>query len=735
MLPKKADPQSPRDLRPISVGNYFYSVYSKTLATFDFCTTFAGQFGDVKNGVEGLAHAARMAESEGIVDGHQTYVSLSLDARQAYDSVYHAAIHDSLFANETAAKTRRAILWSVLSDPRISVLCDKGKPSSLLTVERGVPQGCAASTKLFHMVIDEPLRNADAVNGCHLLALHDDMLLIGRPEDIKDKLATLKSELSLIGLEFNLNKCKIAINRDGPLHASLLDDVNEHLGNFAVTEEPIRHCGTQIGGTIAQRQSIYGKQIEAVIANMNRLCESEVMTTQQQALVLRFCHGTRIEHLTRYLPFTELRDTTIEVNGAPVSALEHFDQQIAKAFISDTLYESITPHRRDAMTLPSSMGGVGFMCMEERQAISYICSNLATRKLTKHGQLSPDHPLLEELSTALTACADRVESDFNNANFLTLLNDRSNQHDDLAHRLSHVPSMMHLTNSNKKERIVQHYGDNEMQQKRVRVMLAQWSTLGAAMWFVLPLILPRMTMPDNAFRYAMTTRLFIRPDGLPLDGTNCEVCGQTVHSFDMHYLNCSMAKNRDVPRDPIKHGHNIAYGHLQRNAVNASSEVKHVKLQPSGLPVVPHCIVQPDLEVDGTNGERLVTDFTIANVLCKTAMEGGQDSKMDFYEDVRAQAKEAKYKVTIEHEQAKFIPFVVTALGKWHKSATAFYKQMATFNPMRKGLTRILMAVTIQQRNMYSLIQYRSARMDALSGLNLMAQMPDAIAAMGEQGD
>jgi hypothetical protein len=45
------------------------------------------------------------------------------------------------------------------------------------------------------------------------------------------------------------------------------------------------------------------------------------------------------------------------------------------------------------------------------------------------------------------------------------------------------------------------------------------------------------------------------------------------------------------------------------------------------------------------------------------------------------------------------------------------------------------MAVTIQQRNLYSLIQYRSARMDALGGLHLMAHMPDAIAAMGAQGD
>lgn len=133
------------------------------------------------------------------------------------------------------------------------------------------------------------------------------------------------------------------------------------------------------------------------------------------------------------------------------------------------------------------------------------------------------------------------------------------------------------------------------------------------------------------------------------------------------------------------------------------------------------------------SGEK--TDFTIANVRYKTAIEGGQDSKMDFYQDVRAQVKETKYEVIIEYEQAKFIPFIVTALGKWHKSATAFYTQMATFNSMRKGLIRILMAVTIQQRNLYSLIQYRSARMDALIGPNPMAHMPDAIAAMGAQGD
>ena len=49
---------------------------------------------------------------------------------------------------------------------------------------------------------------------------------------------------------------------------------------------------------------------------------------------------------------------------------------------------------------------------------------------------------------------------------------------------------------------------------------------------------------------------------------------------------------------------------------------------------------------------------------------------------------------------------------------------------MRKGLVRILMAVTIQQRNQYSLVQYRSARCDAMSRPAALAHMPNPLAVM-----
>jgi hypothetical protein len=88
----------------------------------------------------------------------------------------------------------------------------------------------------------------------------------------------------------------------------------------------------------------------------------------------------------------------------------------------------------------------------------------------------------------------------------------------------------------------------------------------------------------------------------------------------------------------------------------------------------------------------LVTDFTIANTLCATAMNG-QLTNPDYYEDIRAEDKERKYKVTIGNGHSIFIPFVVTALGKWHRTALSFYKKIATHNITRKGLVRIFFFV------------------------------------------
>jgi hypothetical protein len=49
---------------------------------------------------------------------------------------------------------------------------------------------------------------------------------------------------------------------------------------------------------------------------------------------------------------------------------------------------------------------------------------------------------------------------------------------------------------------------------------------------------------------------------------------------------------------------------------------------------------------------------------------------------------------------------------------------MATRNITRKGLVRIYMASTIQQRNYYALLQYKNARAAALSRQSEMAHMP-----------
>jgi hypothetical protein len=225
--------------------------------------------------------------------------------------------------------------------------------------------------------------------------------------------------------------------------------------------------------------------------------------------------------------------------------------------------------------------------------------------IQKKKQVMPDRemtlndPLLQEMAAALSACSHRVIYEFNLDTFLLLLNDQSQANKDLRKQLSHLPCYDAPDQHPKKHRIVQHYQGDEKMQARVNVMLNQWSTTGTAMWYILPFILPRMVMDDDHFSYALKTRLLDTPVGLPDNDTNCEVCGTRTHTFDMHFLNCKKAKDRRVARDPVTEGHNVAYTHLERNAVNARHEIEHVKTQENGVPVLPSCIVQPDLDTGG----------------------------------------------------------------------------------------------------------------------------------------
>jgi hypothetical protein len=57
-------------------------------------------------------------------------------------------------------------------------------------------------------------------------------------------------------------------------------------------------------------------------------------------------------------------------------------------------------------------------------------------------------------------------------------------------------------------------------------MLSQWSSSGAAMWFILPLILSRVVMSDKIFTYAFHTRPLKRTVGLPDNDSDCESCSQ-----------------------------------------------------------------------------------------------------------------------------------------------------------------------------------------------------------------
>jgi hypothetical protein len=79
-------------------------------------------------------------------------------------------------------------------------------------------------------------------------------------------------------------KCKIAINMDHVLHPDLLGQVEEHLSDLTYHTEPIRHCGVQIVGTVAQSQQIYATQCEDVITDMKKTCAGKALTTQQLTL-------------------------------------------------------------------------------------------------------------------------------------------------------------------------------------------------------------------------------------------------------------------------------------------------------------------------------------------------------------------------------------------------------------------------------------------------------------------
>lgn len=221
-VPKKPNPRTPDDFRPISILDSGAKVMDKLLLRLiqPYATTSPRQFGfSARSGCGDALMRMQLDVLEVSEAGRKSGVTMvSLDARKAFDRVKHVAIIKALARND-APRWLLRVVASWLKDRQFQVRVGQEGRSEWRSATSGAPQGAGLSAVLFRLAIDGVF-TLNLHPGTRICGFADDLLVI-RATPSREELRKLQEDLVIIqhhlrgiGLELNARKTQV-------LHASL----------------------------------------------------------------------------------------------------------------------------------------------------------------------------------------------------------------------------------------------------------------------------------------------------------------------------------------------------------------------------------------------------------------------------------------------------------------------------------------------------------------------------------
>ena len=338
-------PKSSGDVRPIAIGEVLRRVSAKAIC-HHLKSEFSAYFAPLQHGVstpggsELVTHHIQL-----LLESRPDWVLVKTDIKNAFNTIKRSSLHKEVLSKFPAILAHFEQMYGN-SSPLVYV---KGKETVIISSEEGVHQGDPLGPVLFALGIHPTITKIQAdYPEIVVLAYLDDIFLLGNEGPVLDSFANLKLSLAEeSGLLIADQKCQI-----------YSPGSTEILAPFPRAVEGSVLLGTPIG-----RFDFVASQCIEFAKSGSLLCQEIVSLDDPQSsmLLLRHCHTTRMNHLTRTVPPSLLKPAATIHDSITHASFSHI---IGVTNTSEAQWSQAI--------LPIRKGGFGMTSVEKISPASFL---------------------------------------------------------------------------------------------------------------------------------------------------------------------------------------------------------------------------------------------------------------------------------------------------------------------------------------------------------------------------
>jgi hypothetical protein len=691
-----------------------------------------------KGGTEVLVHTQR-----GLLQTDSSLAIVVIDIKNAFNSVDVAATQEEI--NEHIPSM---LPWTQfnLNNPTLVYYGDSRQEICMaVRMETGVPQGHASSS-LWYPVSQAPAIKATQMSypDVHIMAIMDDITLVGSPEQALSAMWQLQEELAKIGAVMAPGKTKLYCP------AGYEEDIIQ-LAEALEIEVVEPNEGIIVGGAPIGSSTFMSRHVNnkvSTIENQLKLMDTILMQpsgptraqTQTVYAIARLCCPSQLNYLLRTCPPSITQEPGKRLDGL----LQHFVLKITKSLPYLRLRHS-PPMAEILDRIHTSIrrGGNGIASSEQSSPAAYVGSlalcayemgKACPRLILQEGDNNPPlymaefAYLLEQLKlTPGMSLDDITPASIWQAPIEKLQNKISNVLDKA--RESRMDQGIPQPLASSGYAIA---GAYTAQQAAIMMQALSNKNQIASAWLTSNPTIPANQMNDTAFCIAFWARNLLP---LMMSRTHC-ICGALMDSLGEHPLCCPCTSVRNWLKN---FAHKMLAASLRKIINERAANVQMRTLPFDKEPLLVHCFPmltadEPHMDqldphrglhsgkradvgvTDLEGGKHILIDVTLVSAKSKTAIKAMGTEYIPGHAGTLAEIdKDKKYssKFNIRDDsRAEMVFFGVDTAGGLGKEAIRFCQEIATWKgeDYKTELQRIYqqLSVTIQTQRAAQILLTRT---------------------------
>jgi hypothetical protein len=684
-IPKGGD-----DVRPIAVGEPLYKlaglVATRRVAGVarDICAPHQKGIAN-PGGCESVIHSAQALLKDGKL------IAIAIDFINAFNSRDRAQLLHALFGQQQLSSIHRFAHWAYSAPSPLYVYGKDGTVIATIDSSNGVKQGDPLGSLSFAVSVkDIYAAVAEVSPNVTVLAILDDVTLIGPPEDVMKAVKRLEELAKAAGLLIQAKKSVCFFFSDQQLPSS----VEQFLRDKGIPIE--REAGMLLGAPIGRNVEKIGSLLRNIVAEHESfftLIKNDRLPVQESMLILRLSGVPRMNYISRCVHPDLTAESTLL-----------FDQQVLDAAKSKLQLPSPVSHSAlQQMTSPVKFGGFG------------LRSSFSTRQFAWWGALAQAAPVLQQVNATpagieevLAVVRDRAPSSHSvlpaeHKTALSFYNSDKTSAVQLQHALTAESEAIEFDET---------FRDlNQESQARLNAASAPW----AGAWITAIPLDKSLQLDNSAYRIAARLRLgLFLVDSAP---ARCR-CGQSFVEDPFHGLSCQFMRGSAITRR-----HNAVTRIVARYIRLAGG---YAEVEPQHL--FANTNVRPDIDANlGANRE--ILDISVRHPLAVSHLRSAAREQLSVAKEAEAE-KKRNYDRVIGDIEARVTPFVVESLGGFGEKAREFVSRLSKFcsldhtgwssHQILYGLSTAA-AIAVQRGNADSVIKcFQAARNHDASGVRFV---------------